>query len=153
MSNVLERFRSTSEMEFYQNAVKIRHEVSHFLMNEKNVPKRWRSVYAYPTIGMVRDMIHQIKRANRIYAYSPELLHDRKQGFQIALDSLDDIYEEIQGAMQDVWWDTLHIEPGNPGYKDRIRIEKHVEEIGKLLEYEERLLKGCKSNSKLLKRK
>ena len=153
MSNVLERFRGISEMEFYQNAIKIRHEMSHFLMSEKNMPKRWRSVYAYPIINKVQEMIDTIIDANRIVAYSPELLNDRKQGFQDAIELTDKIFERLQGAVQDVWWDMLHSEPGNPGYQNRLRIEKHVAEIGVLLEYEERLLKGCKYKSKLVKRK
>lgn len=153
MSNVLERFRSISEMEFYNNAVKIRHEVSHFLMNEKNIPKRWRSVYAYPTINLVQTMIDTIMDANGIHPYSIDLVTDRKNAFQRGIGYIDKINERIQGAVLDVWWDTLHIEPGNPGYKDRVRIENKVAEIGKLLEYEERLLKGCKKSTKLLKRR
>lgn len=153
MSNVLERFRGISEMEFYQNAIKIRHEMSHFLMSEKNVPKRWRSVYAYPIINKVQEMIDTIIDANKIVAYSPELLNARKKGFQDAIELTDKIFERFQGAVQDVWWDMLHSEPGSSGYQNRLRIEKHVAEIGVLLEYEERLLKGCKYKSKLVKRK
>ena len=153
MSNVLERLRGISEMEFYQNAIKIRHEMSRFLMSEKNMPKRWRSVYAYPIINKVQEMIDTIIDANRIVAYSPELLNARKQGFQDAIESTDKIFERLQGAVQDVWWDMLHSEPGSSGYQNRLRIEKHVAEIGVLLEYEERLLKGCKYKSKLVKRK
>lgn len=140
-------------MEFYNNAVKIRHEISHFLMNEKNIPKRWRSVYAYPTINLVQAMIDTIIDANGIHAYSVDLLSDRKKAFQNAIRYVDKIYERLQGAMSDVWWNTLHIKPGDPGYKDRVRIENKVAEIGGLLEYEERLLKGCKDSTKLLKRR
>ena len=153
MSNVLERFRSISEMEFYTNAVKIRHEISHFLMNEKNIPKRWRSVYAYPTINLVQTMIDTIMDANEIYPYSVDLVAEKKTAFKVCEKYVDKIYERLQGAVMDVWWDTLHIEPGNPGYKDRVRIENKIAEIGKLLEFEERLLRGCKNNVRLLKRK
>ena len=153
MSNVLERFRSVSEMEFYQNAVKIRYELSHFLMNEKNVPKRWRSIYTYPTINQVQSMIDIMKNANRIVAYTPELLETRKQMFQSAINMIDGIYEHLQSVLQDLWHDMLHTEPGKPGYQDWLRISKHVADIGTLLEREERLLKGCKAKSKLVKRK
>ncbi|MDO4465380.1 MAG: hypothetical protein Q4C57_12685, partial [Bacillota bacterium] len=119
----------------------------------KNLPKRWRSVYAYPTINLVQTMIDAIMDANGIYPYSANLVADKKTAFKVCIKYVDKIYERLQGAMVDVWWDTLHIEPGNPGYKDRVRIENKIDEIGKMLELEERLLQGCKNNVKLLKRK
>ena len=39
MSNVLSRFRSISEMEFYKNAVELRCALSGFVMQEKYIPK------------------------------------------------------------------------------------------------------------------
>ena len=42
MSNVLSRFRSISEMEFYKNAVELRCALSGFVMQEKYIPKKWR---------------------------------------------------------------------------------------------------------------
>lgn len=48
MSNVLSRFRSISEMEFYKNAVELRCALSGFVMQEKYIPKKWRPILAYP---------------------------------------------------------------------------------------------------------
>lgn len=44
MSNVLERHRGISEMEFYVTAINIRHELTTFLMHEKNVPIPYKAV-------------------------------------------------------------------------------------------------------------
>lgn len=50
MSNVLSRFRSISEMEFYKNATELRCALSGFVMQEKYIPKKWRPILAYPTL-------------------------------------------------------------------------------------------------------
>lgn len=72
MSNVLERHRGISEMEFYVTAINIRHELTTFLMHEKNVPKRWRSVYTYPVINLSQAQIDLIIKANDVFAFKPE---------------------------------------------------------------------------------
>ena len=153
MSNVLERFRSVSEMEFYRKGQDILHETRTFLMNEKNVPKRSRALYAYPIINMVQSMIEASVTANRIYAYKPEELERRKRLFQISIEYVDTIYLRLQSAMTDLWKDTLCCELGNPKYNERLRIEMHIGIIGTLLIEEEKLLKGCKAKSKLLKQR
>ena len=44
ISNVLARKRSVSVLEFYKNAQEIRSTLTRFVMNEKHVPKRYRTV-------------------------------------------------------------------------------------------------------------
>jgi hypothetical protein len=152
MSNVLERFRGLSGMEFYTNACNMRREIEYFLMNEKNVPKRHRSNYSYPIINSVNAMIDAVVLANKIYPYTPERVNDKKDLFQQAIDYIDIIYERFQGAMQDMWWQVLHTPPDQPGYKRRLEIEAEIEKIGAMLVVEENTLKGCKEKVKLLKR-
>lgn len=84
MSNVLSRFRSISEMEFYKNAVELRCALSGFVMQEKYIPKKWRPILAYPTVNLLNTMMEHIIAANGIYPYSGgkldhELLHRRKE--------------------------------------------------------------------------
>ena len=70
MSNVLSRFRSISEMEFYKNATELRCALSGFVMQEKYIPKKWRPILAYPTVNLLNTMMEHIIAANGIYPYS-----------------------------------------------------------------------------------
>ena len=150
MSNVLERHRGMSEMEFYRTATEIRHELTTFLMREKNVPKRWRSIYAYPIINLVQAQIDLILDANDIYPYKTEQVEERKAKQQMCIDYCDRIYERLQAMMQDLWWDVLH-RPDDDS--DKIRIQKFIDNMGKLLLYEEERLKGWRKSTRLLRRK
>lgn len=66
MSNVLSRFRSISEMEFYKNATELRCALSGFVMQEKYIPKKWRPIFAYPTVNLLNTMMEHIIAANGI---------------------------------------------------------------------------------------
>ncbi|HBU12709.1 MAG TPA: hypothetical protein DEB31_08290 [Clostridiales bacterium] len=54
MSNVLMRKRSISGLEFWKNGADIRAHLTRFLMNEKNVPKRYTYVFTFPGIDLGR---------------------------------------------------------------------------------------------------
>lgn len=153
MSSVLERFRSISEMQFYVTAQTIRHEIRAFVMNDKNVPKRYRSVYTYPIINLVQEMIDYIIDGNDVYTFTPDRVTERKQKFQLAINCIPKIYERFQGAIYDLWWDTIRSNPGQPGFARRLQLEDAIFKIGKLLEEEEKLLKGCRDKTKLLNRR
>lgn len=153
MSNVLERFRGLSGMEFYTNACGLRHELEYFLMNDKNVPKRHRSNYSYPIINLVNSMIDYIILANKIYPYTVDKVQEKKNLFQKSIDCIDLIYERFQGAIQDLRWQVLHTPEDSPGYKRRIEIEHRLECVGNMLCDEEKLLRGTKDKVRLLKRK
>lgn len=150
MSNVLERHRGVSEMEFYRTAVEIRHELTTFLMREKNVPKRWRSIYTYPIINLVQAQIDLIVKANNIYPFNAEQVEERKAIQQSCIDYCDLIFERLQSLMADLWWDVLHRPDSD---SDKIRIQRFVDNMGKLLLYEEDRLKGWRKSTKLLRRK
>lgn len=137
-------------MEFYKVADDLRTELSMFLMNEKNVPKKWRSVITYPVINILQAMMDCIVSANRIYAYTPELVEKRKALQDLCIDYCEKIFERMQYAMRVVWWERLHRAESNT---ERLRLEYHLDKIGELLDREERLLNGWKSSTKLLRRK
>lgn len=153
MSNVLERFRSVSEMDFYAIGQSLLHETRSFLMNDDVIPKRERSTYTYPIIHLVQAMIDAFTAANRIYAYTTEDVARRKQMFQTSIDYIDPIYQRIQSAMNDLWKDTLCCSMDDPRYKKRMKLEKHLAIIGNLLVDEEARLRGCKNKTKLLNRR
>lgn len=57
MSNVLMRKRSISDLEFWKTGSEIRAALTRFLMNENNVPKRWRRLEPWRSSGSARRRI------------------------------------------------------------------------------------------------
>lgn len=107
MSNVLRRNRTTSEVEFIHNAMRIRKEITSMVMNEKVFPKRYRFVYSIPMIDLCRELV---KNANTYYNCVGEddneaFLYKRKKK---ALMNMYDRCEDILAEMQDAR-DRLHI--------------------------------------------
>lgn len=153
MSNVLARKRGISEMEFYHTADDLRTELHSLLYRDKIVPKKCRHSVTYAALDAVNDMILLMHRANRKSLYIPKEVDERRELQQQCLDKIDDIYEILQYAIRNVWWQKLHAvnrETGEPT-KERLLLEKHLTDIGNLLEREERLLIGWKRSTKLLK--
>ena len=153
MSNVLERFRSVSEMDFYVIGQQLLHETRSFLMSDEVIPKRERSIYTYPIIHLVQSMLDTMMAANRIYAYTMDEMIRRKQMFQASIDYIDPIYLRLQSAMNDLWKDALCCSKDDPRYAKRVKLEKHLCIIGGLLVDEEARLKGLKNKTRLLKRR
>lgn len=149
MSNVFAREQGISDMEFYRVADKLRTEISVFLMNDKNVPKKWRSVITYPIINLTQAMLDCIIDANAIYPYSNELVERRKALQQLCINYCEKIFERFQYVMNTVMCERLHRDENNT---ERRRLEYHLDEIGALLEKEERLLHGWKNSTKLMRR-
>lgn len=137
-------------MEFYKVADKLRTEMSQFLMNDKNIPKKWRSVITYPVLNIVQAMFDCMVDANDIYPYTPEQVVERKELQQVCIRCCDRIFERFQYTMNVVLNERLHQDETS---KERRRLEYHLDIIGDLLEREERLLKGWKNSTKLLRRK
>ena len=154
MSNVLARQRGISDMEFYHTADDLRTELSALLMRDNVIPKKWRHVITYRALNILQDLFDCMHEANRIYPYTPEEVTERKRLQQKCISCLDGIYEVMQNAMRNVWWQKLHAvnkETGQPT-KERLLLEKHITDIGNLLDREEMLLVGWKRSTKLLKR-
>ena len=155
MSNVLARQRGISEMEFYHTADDLRTELHSLLYRDKVVPKKYRHSVTYAAMDAVKDMMSLMHRANRKSLYDPDEVAERRKLQQECIDRLDDIYEVMQYAMRNVWWQKLHVvnqETGEPT-KERLLLEKHLTDIGNLIDREDRLLKGWKRSTKLLKEK
>ena len=97
-------------------------------------------------------MIDTYVKANKIYAYTPEQVMQRKDLFQAAIDYLDPIYLRLQSAVNDLWKDTLLVvDKTDARYNNKIRINKHIALITALMIREEELLRGCKRKTKLLR--
>ena len=152
MSNVLSRFRSISEMEFYKNAVELRCALSGFVMQEKYIPKKWRPILAYPTVNLLNTMMEHIIAANGIYPYSGgkldhELLHRRKELQAQAVTDCEALFDRLQFIM-----DEFHFSRLNTGLDMGIAPQKELPAqlvyIGTLLEREETLLKDWRHNTK-----
>lgn len=155
MSNVLARQRGISEMEFYHTADDLRTELHSLLYRDKVVPKKYRHSVTYAAMDAVKDMMSLMHRANRKSLYDPDEVAERRKLQQECIDRLDDIYEVMQYAMRNVWRQKLHAvdqETGEPT-KERLLLEKHLTDIGNLIDREDRLLKGWKRSTKLLKEK
>lgn len=152
MSNVLSRFRSISEMEFYKNAVELRCALSGFVMQEKYISKKWRPILAYPTVNLLNTMMEHIIAANGIYPYSGgkldnELLHRRKELQAQAVADCEALFDRLQFIM-----DEFHFSRLNTGLDMGIAPQKELPAqlvyIGTLLEREETLLKDWRHNTK-----
>ena len=137
-------------MEFHANAQKFYTELSKFLMNDKNVPKKWRSVATYPILNMVDTLFDMLEDANSVFPYSEETVEERKNLQKACIVQCEKIYGRLQRVMLTVWWDTLHRDEAN---SERMRLEKHLIELGELLDREITLLKGWRKSTKLLQRK
>ena len=137
-------------MEFHANAQKFYTELSKFLMSDKNIPKKWRSVATYPILNMVDTLFDMLEDANSVFPYSEETVEERKNIQRACIVQCEKIYGRLQRVMLTVWWDTLHRDEADP---ERMRLEKHLTELGELLDREITLLKGWRKSTKLLQRK
>jgi hypothetical protein len=96
MSNVFSRFHRPTGYEYWDNAVEIEIALTRFLMNEKNVPKKYRYVYAIPILNSIRRLQRQIVEAYTTYPTTPERLAKRKALQQDAINTNEVIIQEIQ---------------------------------------------------------
>lgn len=146
MSNVLERYRNVSSMEFYNNAKKLRNDMSKFLLSDKNVPKKWRAPFSYVVIGYINKLIDNIRRANRIYPRKDEnILREKLELQSECIEIIDEIYDKLQWGIDTIWYDTLNKYPGD---KNRVRIDRYIEDFSSSLAREESLIKGWISSTK-----
>lgn len=150
MSNVLARNRGITEMEFYRVADDLRAEISVFLMSDKNIPKKWRSIFTYPILNMIQDMFDCIVEANDTYPYTDAEVEERKRLQKCCIEYCEKVFERLQYAMRVIWWDTLQRDENNT---ERRRLEYHLIKIGEMLDREEALLKGWRKSTKLLQRR
>lgn len=134
MSNVFRRFRKPTGLEFWDNAVEISKMLTRFVMNEKNVPKRYTYVFAHPLIEDCRNLRHAIVKANSVYPVNEHELERRKDFQQDAINANEIIIQDVQ--------DMIDILPGIDADK--------LNELGERLSLESTLLRAWKKSSKVL---
>ncbi len=136
MSNVLMRKRSISGLEFWKNGADIRAHLTRFLMNEKNVPKRYTYVFTFPGIDLGRRLMEEITAANTIYPTNADELAQRRYHQNEAIVLCEQIIQHLQWLV-----DTLPVKV--------ISLEVLVELINK----EVALLKAWRKTNKILTNK
>ena len=94
--SVLKSRRELSEMQFFQTAVDIQDKLIEFCMNEKNVPKKYRFVYAMPIIEKAEELVDNIVAANTIYPKTNEEVIDRRRYQTQALADCEKILQKLQ---------------------------------------------------------
>ena len=100
ISNVLARKRSVSVLEFYKNAQELRSALTRFVMSEKHVPKRYRFVFAMPTIELLNALFNNITMANTIYPINEHELQMRRDYQTKAIGNCEQILQMLQYMLE-----------------------------------------------------
>ena len=135
MSNVVKRKRKLSHMEFYKKSLDIRELLTRYVMNEKNVPKRYRFIFTIPIIDSIQRLFCAIINANSIYPYNEADLLLRKEYQRQTLVEISYLLQMLDFLITVI-----------PQNKPRIAY------IVTLLYEDYNLLKGWKDSSKIYKR-
>lgn len=96
MSNVFKRFHTPTGQEYKDNLAYLNTDLTKYMMNEKHVPKRYLYIYVVPILARMEKVHDQIKKAERIYPDSLELVGIKKDAWQDTIDALNDVVEAIQ---------------------------------------------------------
>lgn len=96
MSNVLQRKRSLSELEFYANAIKIRIEITQLMTRERVVPKKYRQLLAAPTIATAKAMIDNIATSESFFRNTAHGVIWRKHYLTLAIGNCYSLAQDIQ---------------------------------------------------------
>lgn len=94
--SVLKSRREQSEMQFFQTAVDIQNELIKFCMEEKNVPKKYRFVYAIPIIAEGQALVDNVVNANTIFVKTNEEVIDRRHYQNEANANCEKILQKLQ---------------------------------------------------------
>lgn len=137
MSGVFSRYHQETGLEFWDNAVEIEVFLTRFLMNEKNVPKRYRYVYTVPILHAVQRMQDHIVAANSIFPVTEDDLKNRRDEQQKAINACEAVIQRVQRMI-----------PVLSG----IDVDK-LDSVGDRLIRESALLRAWRKSSKLQKDK
>lgn len=94
--SVLKNKRNQSQLEFYHTATIIRAELTRFVMNENNVPKRWRPVFTFPMVDKLIQLFDCITAANTIYPQNEHEVEMRRNYQTEAIITVEQIIQLIQ---------------------------------------------------------
>lgn len=136
MSNVLKNRRSISELEFYQNAIRLRTELTRFILSEKNVPKSYRLYFALPMKQKLSELFDNITAANTVYPTNEHEVEIRRDYQTKAIITCEQILQELQYM--------ISVLP--------INVNK-LESVTDMLLKEVALLKAWRKSSKVLRQK
>jgi hypothetical protein len=136
MSSVLTNRRSISELEFFQNAIALRTELTKFILNDKNVPKSYRLYFALPMKSKLTALMDNITAANTIYPINEHELEQRRDYQTKAIIVCEQILQELQYMISVL---PINVDRLNP------EVEMLLKEVA--------LLKAWRKNSKVLQSK
>ena len=95
MSNVLARFRGEGESEILKDTRIARGHIMTWLHNEKNLPSKYRMAMIPPISNDFREMVMEIRAAERDFPRTPELLAARKEDICRALAAERALMEKV----------------------------------------------------------
>lgn len=104
--SVLKNKRNQSQLEFYHTATVIRTELTKFVMNDKNIPKRWRPVFTFPMVEKLIALIDDITAANTIFPMNIHEAEMRRDYQTKAIITVEQILQLLQYLLS-----TLQIDP------------------------------------------
>ena len=136
VSNVLKNRRSISELEFYQNAIRLRAELTRFILSEKNVPKSYRLYFALPMKQKLSELFDNITAANTIYPSNEHELQLRRDYQTKAIITCEQILQELHYMISVL---PINVDRLNP------EVEMLLKEVA--------LLKAWRKSSKVLRQK
>ena len=141
MSDVLARKRGISSMEFYKCAVELRDTLTKALMSESIVPKRWRPIFTFPTIDLLKDLFGHLIAANNTFPNSPERVASRKQMQRYALNDLERIDDQLQYLLTTLYYGKIDADHNMPAL---------LEKAGDLSDRTDMLIKAWRKSTKLV---
>lgn len=104
--SVLKNKRNQSQLEFYHTATVIRNDLTKFVMNEKNIPKRWRPVFTFPMVEKLIALVDNIVAANSIYPVNVHEAEVRRDYQTKAIIIVEQILQLLQFLLS-----TLDVDP------------------------------------------
>ena len=144
MSNVLDRFKSLSDMAFYSNLCDIQ-KMFNMLLLGKYTPKKYRYIHSTPVIQKIEDMLDSIARLNNINATAdPGLLEYKRSEQKKLINECNVLYRRLQTLMNTVWYQRLHTEG-----QAKECLERHIFKLARMIERESALLVGWRDKTKL----
>ena len=137
MSNVYTRNRTTTGKEYYDIATAVYIELRRVTGNPKIFPKRTLYTDVLPMIQSFKEMRNYTTKAETRFPHDEYSLRVRKEYLQRAIEAGETLFTQ----MQDCVWVIDSVTP------DR------VEQFGRLLTQELKLLRGMKKSAKIIKPK
>ena len=65
-------------------------------MNDKNIPKHYRPVLAYPLLARLDELMNNITAANSVYPINEHELHVRRAYQSAAIGNCEQIWQQLQ---------------------------------------------------------